>query len=93
MIKSFRQRQIEKCWQGEKCSGIKGDLRDRVIRLLDYMNSATSLTDLAALPGAGLHPLKGSRKGEHAIRVSGAWRLVFRFEAGDFYGVGLEQYH
>ena len=38
------------------------------------------MKDLAALRSLRLHPLKGTRRGRHAINLDGAWRLVVRFE-------------
>ncbi len=32
-----------------------------------------------AAPGFRLHPLKGNRAGQWSVRVSGNWRVVFRF--------------
>ena len=46
-----------------------------------------------ALLGFGLHPLKGKLKGLWAVRVSGNWRVVFRFENGNAYDVDLTDYH
>ena len=45
------------------------------------------------LPGLRLHPLKGELKGFYAVDVSGNWRVVFRFNAGDAYDVDLVDYH
>ena len=45
------------------------------------------------LPGYRLHPLRGDRKGEWAVAVSGNWRLVFEFEGEDVIGVDLVDYH
>jgi proteic killer suppression protein len=46
-----------------------------------------------ALPGYALHPLKGDLKGFWSVKVSGNWRIVFRFEAGEAYDVDLTDYH
>ena len=46
-----------------------------------------------AVPGYRLHPLKGSRKGQWAVRVSKNWRITFRFERGEVYDIDLEDYH
>lgn len=40
-----------------------------------------------------LHPLSGEIKGKYSIRVTGNWRLTFRFENGDVFDVDLEDYH
>lgn len=45
------------------------------------------------LPGYRLHSLKGDRKGFHAVRVSGNWRVVFRFEGDHATDVDYVDYH
>jgi plasmid maintenance system killer protein len=40
-----------------------------------------------------LHPLKGERKGQWAVSVSGNWRLVFAFDGEDVTGLDLIDYH
>jgi len=46
-----------------------------------------------ALPGFRLHPLKGERKGQWAVSLSGNWRIVFGFEGEDAVDVDLVDYH
>lgn len=46
-----------------------------------------------ALPGYRFHALKGDRKGNYAVSVSGNWRLTFRFEGEHAVDVNLEDYH
>ena len=50
-------------------------------------------TDSAAAPGFRLHPLKGDRVDQWSVRVSGNWRVVFRFEDGEAVDVDLIDYH
>ena len=45
------------------------------------------------VPGFRLHSLKGRRAGQWSVRVSGNWRIVFRFETGAAAGVDLIDYH
>jgi toxin HigB-1 len=45
------------------------------------------------LPGLGLHPLKGNRKGTYSVTVSGNWRITFRFDGEHVVDVDLEDYH
>jgi len=59
---------------------------------LDFLNRATLLEDVN-LPGWKLHSLKGQRKGEYAITVTGNYRLTFRFENGEAHDVNSEDYH
>jgi proteic killer suppression protein len=44
-------------------------------------------------PGSFLHPLKGQLKGYWAVRVSGNWRVIFRFEGGKALEVDYVDYH
>jgi proteic killer suppression protein len=45
------------------------------------------------LPGYKFHQLKGSRKYEFAVSVTGNWRITFEFEGDDATNVNLEDYH
>ena len=45
------------------------------------------------LPGLNLHELKGNRKGMWSVKVSGNWRITFKFEDGDVHVVDYEDYH
>ena len=64
----------------------------RVERLLDDLADASNPAEMD-LPGLQLHPLTGNRRGTWAVRVSGNWRLTFRFEDGEAVDVNLEDYH
>ena len=45
------------------------------------------------LPGLMLHELKGHRKGECSVGVSGNWRITFRWIGKDVELVDYEDYH
>ena len=44
------------------------------------------------LPGCKFHALKGDRKGQYVVSVSGNWRITFEFEGQDAINVNLEDY-
>ena len=44
-------------------------------------------------PTYRLHPLKGDRRSQWSVRVSGNWRIVFRFVDGEAVDVDLVDYH
>ncbi len=60
--------------------------------ILTTLNAATSPAGMD-VPAFRLHPLKGERKGQWAVSVSGNWRVVFRFEGQDATDVDLIDYH
>ena len=45
------------------------------------------------LPGYKFHSLKGDRKGEFAVAVTGNWRITFEFIDADAVNVNLQDYH
>ncbi len=45
------------------------------------------------LPGWRLHSLKGDRAQLWSVRVSGNWRIVFRFDGSEAVDVDLIDYH
>ena len=44
------------------------------------------------LPSFGLHPLKGDLAGYWAVKVSGNWRIIFRFKGQSAWDVNLIDY-
>lgn len=64
----------------------------RIERMLDRLDAAHEAKDMD-LPGFKFHTLKGDRKGEFAVSVSGNWRITFEFDGQDAVNVNLEDYH
>jgi proteic killer suppression protein len=52
-----------------------------------------SVAEIGAMPGWRLHRLKGELVNMWSLTVTRNWRLVFRFEDGDAFEVGLVDYH
>jgi len=67
-------------------------LPSKLRRILTLLDSAQCSADMD-IPGWKLHPLKGERRGEWAVTVSGNWRVTWRFEGDDVTDVKLEDYH
>ena len=93
MIKSFKDEKLERCWKEGKCCGISQTLKRRILMKLDSMDAAVCLEDLRSPPGNRLHQLNGDLKDYWTIAVSGAWRLIFKYENNDIFDISLEQYH
>ena len=73
-------------------SGIQTNHAERLRLILALLSAATAPGDMG-LPGLGLHPLKGDRKGTWAVKVSGNWRVTFTFVGKDADQVDYEDYH
>jgi proteic killer suppression protein len=46
------------------------------------LDAATRLEDLRSPPGNRLEALKGSRRGQHSIRINDQWRICFVWNDG-----------
>lgn len=92
MIKSFRSTEAEAFWNGARVARFQG-FAAIAIRQLQMLDAATSLNDLAAVPGNRLEPLKGNRKGEHSVRINGQWRICFIWNHPDAFGVEITNHY
>lgn len=57
------------------------------------LHSFASILEVITLPSYNLHESKGDKKGIWSIKVSGNWRITFKFEKGHAYNLNLEDYH
>jgi plasmid maintenance system killer protein len=59
------------------------------------IEAATTIGDLAALPGNRFENLKGDRKGQSSIRINDKWRICFEWPAGSPGPINVEivDYH
>ena len=69
------------------------ELQRTMLRKLVVVDAAEALDDLRSPPGNRLEKLKGSRAGQHSIRINDQWRICFRWQDGDAYDVELVDYH
>ena len=96
MIRSFDDATTEDIFDGRDTKLARRFAKDlwRVIRRrLTSLHAATTLADLAAVPGYRLEALKSDQKGRRSIRVNDQYRITFRFEDGDAHDVRCEDYH
>ena len=92
MIKSFRRRGLRRLYERGERNRIDPSIANKVETAIGLLDVAESSRDVD-LPGYRLHPLTGNLRGFWSIRVSGNWRITFRFEDGDVYDVDLVDYH
>ena len=92
MIKRFNHRGIERFFARGSRAGIQAAHAKRLRLILGRLHVSRSVQDMD-LPGLHLHELVGKRRGTWAVRVSGNWRITFRFEGADAVDVDYEDYH
>ena len=92
MIRSFRHKGLERFFLKGTKSGIQAKHASKLRLILGRLNASQSPKDMN-LPGLYLHQLGGDRNGIWSVRVSGNWRITFRFNEGDAEIVDYEDYH
>ncbi|MDP6705538.1 MAG: type II toxin-antitoxin system RelE/ParE family toxin [Alphaproteobacteria bacterium] len=92
MIRSFRHRGLRRLYERGDRRRLQAGQVNRIEDILARLDTANSPTMLD-LPGYVLHPLKGQMSQFWSVRVSGNWRIVFRFADGDAFDVDLVDYH
>ena len=93
MIKDFDCRETEGIWRGKRSRRLPGNIQAVARRKLRMLNNARMLDDLRVPPGNRLEALKGDRLGWYSIRINQQWRICFRWEDGDAFGVQIIDYH
>jgi toxin HigB-1 len=91
MIVRFRHKGLERLFMSGDTSGVNAQ----------HVQAAANPTGSEQrhnpagmnLPGLRLHPLRGERRGQGAVSVSGNWRVVFEFDGPDTTDVDLVDYH
>ena len=92
-ITSFRHKGLERLYISDDARRVPAKLAARLRRILAALDTAADVSDLRVFPGWRVHELKGELRGYWSISVSGNWRVVFRFNAGDASEVILVDYH
>ncbi len=92
MIRSFLCADTESLFQSLAVSRFRNIERVARRKLLQ-IHAATELGSLRVPPGNMLEALKGSRKGQHSIRVNDQWRICFMWREDGAYQVEIVDYH
>jgi len=92
VIQNFKHKGLERYFLKGTKSGIQASHIDRLRLILGRLQASTSPKDMN-LPGLHLHQLKGKNRGRWSVRVSGNWRVTFKFDGPDAINVDYEDYH
>jgi proteic killer suppression protein len=92
MIRGFKHKGLERFFKAGRKSGIQSNHAKRLQLILGRLNASIAPEDMN-LPGLFLHQLTGSRADIWSVRVSGNWRITFRFYSEHAEIVNYEDYH
>lgn len=90
MIKTFADAATQRAFETGKSQEPPAAALRRKFAVLD---SATTLGDLARVPGNNFEKYQDHRKGQYSIRVNQKYRLFFTWQDGNAYNVRLADEH
>jgi proteic killer suppression protein len=93
MIVGFASRETELIWSGRRSRRLPTDIQSIALRKLRMLNQARVLSDLRIPPANRLEALRGSRAGQHSIRINDQWRICFRWSTHGASDVEIVDYH
>jgi toxin HigB-1 len=93
MIISFKSKETENIWKGERIKNIPLEIQMVGRRKLRMLNNSQNLKDLMVPPSNRLEKLSGNWKGFYSIRINDQWRVVFKWQNGNSEKVLITDYH
>ena len=93
MIRSFADKRTAAIFAGHAVRGLPASIQQRARLKLVTIDAAGRLDDLRMPPGNRLEALRGSRRGQHSIRINDQWRLCFVWRDGAAWEVEIVDYH
>ena len=92
MIKSFKHRGLKEFFENGSRAGILPHHAKKLQILLTALNIAKTEKDMNA-PNWDLHSLSGNLREHWSVKVSGNWRITFKFDESDVELVNYQDYH
>jgi toxin HigB-1 len=92
-IRSFRHKGLKRLYEAGDRRGIRPDLVPKLELIIHAIEQARNVDQVGRFPGWKLHPLKGGRRGEWSVWVTGNHRVTFRVHEDDVTDIDLEDYH
>lgn len=93
MIGSIAHKGLKRLWEKDDSSKLPSEQVDKIMRILEALDTIKTLEPLRAIPGYKLHSLSGDFKGYWSLTVTGNYRIIFRFENENTYDIDYVDYH
>ena len=93
MIVSFKHPGLQKFYETGSKAGINPMHAQKLKRILSVLDQTHDPAPLLTFPGYHAHQLSGDLNNFWSLRVSGNWRVIFRFIGDDVELVDYLDYH
>jgi proteic killer suppression protein len=81
MIESYGDARMERFAEGERVKQFE-PFRRQAEKVLDRLEAAANLGDIANFPGHRLEKLSGDLAGQYSVRINDQWRVCFTWQKG-----------
>ncbi len=88
MIVSFRSKETEQIWDGNRVKKMPINIQKNGYRKLRMLNNSQNIADLRIPPSNRLEKLRGSLNEFYSIRINKQWRIIFKWNNGNASEVG-----
>jgi proteic killer suppression protein len=92
MVVTFRHKGLRLFYEKGDPSKLPAGQVSKIRLILTRLDAASEVR-VMDVPGYGLHPLKGDMAGFWSVKVSGNYRIIFRFKGENVYDVDYLDYH
>ncbi len=93
MIVSFRSKDTEQIWNGNRVKKMPIEIQKIGRRKLRMLNNSQNIADLRIPPSNRLEKLSGNLNGFYSIRINKQWRIIFEWNNGNASEVEIIDYH
>ena len=93
MIVSFRSKETEQIWIGNRVKKMPIEIQKIGRRKLRMLNNSQNIADLRIPPSNRLEKLSGNLSGFYSIRINKQWRIIFEWNSGYASEVEIVDYH
>ncbi|TKS57195.1 type II toxin-antitoxin system RelE/ParE family toxin [Mesohalobacter halotolerans] len=93
MIVSFRSKNTEQIWNGNRVKKMPISIQKIGRRKLRMLNNSQNIADLRIPPSNRLEKLSGNLSGFYSIRINKQWRIIFEWNNGNASEVEIIDYH
>lgn len=90
-IVAIKHKGLRELFEDGRSGKVAKNLQSNAILILDHLDAITNLEDCEGVKD--FHALKGDRKGDYSMHVSGNWCITFAFDGADVIILDLEDYH
>jgi proteic killer suppression protein len=89
----FADTSLRKCYVDHKAAVRKWGqkISKRYVMRVNVLQAVKSAQELHTFPELKFHPLTGDRKGQYALSLDGAWRLIVTFSDSQMKVVRVEE--